>query len=110
MLDLTNRKFNKLTGIKKIGKDKNNNNIWLFKCDCGNEKEIPASLVNNGKTKSCGCLQYESRNVTHGKSYSRIYNIWSNMMNRCYKPHRIAYKNYGALGIVVSERWHMDGL
>lgn len=52
--DITGEKYNKLTAIKYIGKTKNGSAIWLWKCDCGNEKEIIANSVKTGNTKSCG--------------------------------------------------------
>lgn len=30
-------------------------------CDCGNEKDVIYSNIVDGKTKSCGCLEYENR-------------------------------------------------
>lgn len=57
--DITGEKYNKLTAIKYIGKTKNGSAIWLWKCDCGNEKEIIANSVKTGNTKSCGCLKKE---------------------------------------------------
>lgn len=53
--DLTNQKFNYLTAIKCFGKDKNNKALWLFKCDCGNEKILRGTNVTKGNIKSCGC-------------------------------------------------------
>lgn len=41
------------------------NIIWRFKCDCGNEKDLPSGQVGKGGTRSCGCLGSESslRNI-----------------------------------------------
>jgi hypothetical protein len=40
-IDITNKKFGKLTVIKDSGKRDNYGNIfWLCLCDCGNEVEI----------------------------------------------------------------------
>lgn len=36
---------------------------WLCKCDCGNIKETRESYLVYGYVKSCGCLNYESRNT-----------------------------------------------
>lgn len=32
---------------------------WLYKCDCGNEAIIQGEHLQNGGTKSCGCLSQE---------------------------------------------------
>jgi len=34
---------------------------WLCKCDCGQKKMIYSYQLFNGHSKSCGCLQKESR-------------------------------------------------
>ena len=39
------------------------------------------------------------------KSYSRPYNIWSSMRQRCSNPNAANYFRYGAKGITVCERW-----
>lgn len=33
--------------------------VWLWQCDCGNTKEIPATQVKHGGTRSCGCKAME---------------------------------------------------
>lgn len=37
----------------------------------------------------------------------RTYNIWVNMLNRCYNQMDQHYKNYGAQGVRVADRWLM---
>jgi len=41
----------------------------------------------------------------HGKSGTRIYSIWSNMIQRCTNPKNTNYPNYGARGVFVCDRW-----
>lgn len=36
---------------------------------------------------------------------SKLMVMWKGMIDRCYNPRNKAYKNYGAKGIVVCERW-----
>lgn len=38
-------------------------------------------------------------------SYSRIYNIWRSMKQRCYNPNHTSYYAYGGRGIKVCEEW-----
>lgn len=52
--DLTNKKFGRLTVIEWLGNSK-----WKCKCECGNIVNVETSNLNNGNTKSCGCLQKE---------------------------------------------------
>lgn len=113
--DLTNKKFNRLTALKRVGHSGKGAVIWLFRCDCGKEKEIVGWKVKSGHTKSCGCLQSEwavkhaielaRRNITHGMSYLRPYSIWHSMLQRCLNKKSHSYKNYGGRGIKVCNKW-----
>lgn len=53
--DLTGIKFGKLTVISLLDERKNNNRYWVCKCECGNTKEMRASHLLKGYSKSCGC-------------------------------------------------------
>lgn len=44
--------------------------------------------------------------VTHKKSYTKEYRTWIAMMSRCRNEKDCNYKNYGARGIFVCERWY----
>lgn len=52
--DLTGKKFERLTVIKK---DKDRKNHWICKCDCGNTVSVLDFYLIHGKTKSCGCYR-----------------------------------------------------
>jgi len=115
MLDLKDKKFNRLTGIEPTNKRKDNKIVWRFKCDCGNEFETVGREVKNGHTKSCGCLNIEritemgKANKIHGHSSNGIisptYMVWDSMKQRCENPLHKSYKNYGGRGITVCDRW-----
>lgn len=88
---------------KTIGKYK----YGLYKCRCGKEKYIEIGSVAYGNTKSCGCL-YDSRKNEFGlKSYDyeKLYSVWKNMKERCYKADSDRYYTYGARGIGVCDEW-----
>lgn len=76
-LDLTNKRFGKLTALYKVPnkKDKVNNNFWHCICDCGIETDVRAVDLNLGKTKSCGCVHNlvgkRFGHLTVLKAYSR---------------------------------------
>ena len=57
--DIKGQSFGRLTAIKRVGKDKGGRSLWLFRCECGNEKVIEAHNVTSGKTISCGCFHKE---------------------------------------------------
>lgn len=110
------KKFNRLTivsfnGISSIGAYRYN-----CICDCGNKSIISISLLKNNHVKSCGCLQKEHStrigktiNKKHGDTVghvrSRIFVIWSNMLNRCNNIKSNNYKYYGERGIIVYPGW-----
>ena len=43
--------------------------------------------------------------ITHGLSHTRIYNIWRNMIFRCYNPKCPTYNYYGGKGIIIYDEW-----
>ena len=43
--------------------------------------------------------------VKHGQTKTRLFSIWSCMIDRCRNQRNIAYKRYGGRGIKVCERW-----
>lgn len=113
--DLTGHRFGMLTVIKRA---ENRRFLcgrtlvsYLCRCDCGEEKNVLASNLLNGHTKSCGCIQKQSRVVTHtkhGSSQHRLYTTWTNIKQRCGNPNSDDYKNYGGRGITVCDEWKND--
>lgn len=93
-------KYNKLTAIKELGTNKSRHKMYLFKCECGNDKVATAINVRANRVKSCGCLSKK-----HGKFGTKIYRVWTGMKSRCYYEKDENYINYGARGIKVCERW-----
>lgn len=72
----------------------------LYKCYCGNEFKADSKSVKRKRIKSCGCSRF-----THNLTNHRLYNTWSNMIRRCNNIKDERYKDYGARGITVCERW-----
>jgi hypothetical protein len=64
LIDLTGQTFNRLTVIKRAGKDEQKNALWLCKCSCSeeNEKVVRGYSLMNGDVQSCGCLIEDWRN------------------------------------------------
>lgn len=99
--------YNQLTFIQEEGKNKHNQTLWRVSCTCGNVAVKVASAVRSGRTKSCGCLQTSgTSNLRHGKRRSKEYTAWCNMHLRCYSKNNPHYRNYGARGIIVDDKWH----
>lgn len=60
MTDLTNKKFNRLTALLPTNLKADHQTMWICKCDCGNDFLASVKLLQNGHTKSCGCLKKET--------------------------------------------------
>jgi hypothetical protein len=81
---------------------------WLCKCDCGSEAEIRVAALNNGNTRSCGCLHGDglrARNTIHGMSSTGTYRAWCHMIDRCTNPNNKDFRYYLGRGITVCKRW-----
>lgn len=69
--DITGQKFNRLTAICFLRLDRTGAcRYWLFRCDCGNEKEIDKYNVRKGYVKSCGCYNSEQTSLRFYKDYT----------------------------------------
>lgn len=53
------KRFGRLVVTAYAGK-RNGMHRWLCRCDCGKETVVGQTLLQTGKTKSCGCLQAET--------------------------------------------------
>ena len=111
--DITGKRFGRLTAIKctRRGTRAAGVTMWLCVCDCGREKITQAAHLVNGASKSCGCLQREIAkkvNTTHGKRKTRLYEIFENMISRCYNPRCPAFADYGGRGITICNEWLND--
>lgn len=57
--DLVGKRFGRLTVTAYAGK-RSGMHRWRCLCDCGKETVVGQTLLQSGKTKSCGCLQAET--------------------------------------------------
>ena len=108
MKDMTGQRFGRLTVLRRAGSTRHREALWLCLCDCGNERTISGSSLRRGYSKSCGCLRDEivsNTQSTHRKTKTRLYNVWTHMIQRCYNPKHTAYKRYGGRGITVCNEW-----
>jgi len=108
MHDLTGQRFGKLTAINIDSKDKFKHLRWLCKCDCGNETVVLSDNLLRNHTTSCGCEKWKINSKvhkTHGKSRSREYVAWLNMIRRCENRDNKSYADYGGRGIKVCDEW-----
>ena len=103
--DLTGQRFGMLTVIERAGNNSSGSALWRCICDCGNETIVRTAALHNGHTTSCGCYG-KYKNLIHGQSHTRLYNIWKTMIQRCENPISKDYLKYGGSGINVCIEWH----
>lgn len=113
--DITGQKFGRLTAIERAGVNKYNYATWKCVCECGKEVVVSGNSLRNGNTKSCGCYNRQKSterivalNTKHGKSHTRLFCVWSSMIDRCESPKSISFPHYGAKGISICDEWRND--
>lgn len=105
-------RFNMLTGLNPVRTTPQGHWYWLFRCDCGQEKEIRASHAKSGQIKSCGCAHGDliaKQRTKHGYWKGGVsapeYSAWCMARTRCHNPNNHAYPRYGARGLTMCDRW-----
>ena len=111
-INLSGRKFGRLTVIKMIENTGKLKSPFLCKCDCGNKVIATQNSLTVGHVKSCGCIGIERMShlakdtlTTHGMAYTPEYRCWCHILSRCGNPNVPSYCNYGGRGITVCDRW-----
>ena len=107
-IDLTGKRFGKLTVLKREGTTNDKQAKWLCLCDCGKTSTPSSGNLRSGATKTCGCGVKEQtikRNFKHGKRRTRLYRIWMAIKNRCYNSNQVNWSWYGAKGVIVCSEW-----
>lgn len=103
-VEMAGKKFGRLEVIREAGRDRKGGVRWFCKCACGNETVVASTKLTQGRTRSCGCIQIESR-IKHGYSHTNEYHIWNGIVHRCRNKNNHAYTRYGNVGIDVCEEW-----
>ena len=60
-VDLTGKRYGKLVVKERFGYNKHGRIIWSCKCDCGNTVNVLGYYLQQGYTRSCGCLRDDLR-------------------------------------------------
>lgn len=100
IIDLTNKKFGKLTVVKMSKKRGNRGQIkWDCLCDCGNRHTVTGESLRYGKSKSCGCLKenYKPTNMIEDRETAILKFQYSHLIRRHkkrFKTTPISFKEY----------------
>lgn len=103
---LIGARFGRLT-VERIGFN-GRRSVAYARCACGARCAVLVYSLENGDTRSCGCLRHDEtvdRMTTHGRFGTREHRTWAGMLNRCRNPNEPSYPNYGGRGIRVCSRW-----
>lgn len=75
-IDLTGKKFGKLTVLYIDKENRMNYKRWICECECGNKKSIISGNLTSGNTTSCGCTKVSKKK----KKMSNIDAYWNQLM------------------------------
>lgn len=71
VIDLTGRRFGKLTAIRPVGSNKCGQRLWECRCECGGTAISASSSLLRGTTQSCGCLAHVVKDLT-GQTFGSL--------------------------------------
>lgn len=114
--DLTGIVFGRWTVLRRGGREEGpkGGSLWCCRCICGTERVVKASSLRSGRSQSCGCLHKEvvasvgRSRKTHGRTGTKEYRAWNQMIQRCHNPDNHTHKRYGVKGVTVCERWRSN--
>jgi len=88
--------------VEMVGRRK----LVEIRCECGVVRMVRSDQIVGRKYCGVGCsLRKREVKVKHGLHAHRLYQTWLAMVVRCTNPKSISYRNYGARGIRVCDRW-----
>lgn len=77
LIDLTNKKFGKLTVIKRaengVRKSGQKYTRWLCLCDCGKEVIVDGFELRRNKCTNCGCESTNNRSISQRKNNTYVF-------------------------------------
>lgn len=81
--DLTQQRFNRLIALYPTEKRTHNCSVyWHCRCDCGNEIDVSADALIQGKCQSCGCLKKELTSEVYKRLHIKDNTSVEWLMNR----------------------------
>ena len=110
-VDLTGRKFEKLTVLRRDESVKPGDGVyWICLCECENECSVNTYKLTHKIRVDCGKHRSERHHVSHGDArrgnLTKLYRIHKAMIQRCRNVNNKDYKWYGGKGIKVCEEWY----
>ena len=109
--DFIGKSFGKLTVVDEVERKIMPNGKlvrqFLVKCSCGNTAQYSPHQLLNGSATTCGCGRADRvtlyfNKTTHGLSRHPLYDVYKQMLSRCYDSDNSRYTHYGERGIVTA--------
>lgn len=79
--------------------------FWNCRCKCGALAVRKGAQLRWAQAKGMHQSCSQCARTRHGLTKSPEYQVWTHIHHRCENPASQAYKNYGARGVTVCERW-----
>lgn len=110
--DISGKKYARLSVLPIYHRERDKHRtLWACICDCGVRCWKASNEILSGHTKSCGCLKIDA-GVSVGKrkrppkiTAHPLYQVWSDMKQRCFNEKISCFKHYGGRGIKVCKEW-----
>lgn len=103
-MEMSGKRFGRLTVVSFSGWDKHRNRKWICQCDCGKQATVLGASLRCGNTRSCGCLLRETA-TTHGLSQNPFYRDFIGALHRVTGRRPKWKKDYQDRGIKVCAEW-----
>lgn len=124
-IDMKGQRCGRLSVVARAANTKSGKARWECLCDCGKTVIVTGVDLRSGHTTSCGCFHSErSSNILrsialgrtgnknnayrHGATKTKLYSVWSQMIQRCTNPNHKRYSDWGGRGITVCDEWKND--
>jgi hypothetical protein len=73
LIDLTGRRFGKLTVIERAPNNRHKQALWICRCDCGSEHAVVGQALTKGAVRSCKCSwRVAGSNNRRWKGYGEV--------------------------------------
>lgn len=103
--DIIGKKFGTITVLEHKGTDKYQQNIFLCRCECGNELLRRYSSIVKTKSNSCPNCRSKYRDINQTKEFKSLYSVWMDISNRTTKNHKHNRSCYKEYNIEMCSEW-----
>lgn len=111
--DITGIKYSRLTPLKYIS-GKGENEIWLCKCQCGNEVKVLKKNIYSSSKNSCGCMALKQKIAAAKVAQKRLKEIdlfEGTALSKINREKPIKSNTSGVMGVRWDsnrKKWYVD--